>query len=87
MVTKTKTSGTKEAAVKSEASVKDKAEPLVNGENKIADEETSVEVIEKSAVEDIMIASSEKVITETMTSSEQVLVTTESSEVLVNGDH
>ncbi|XP_064117081.1 LOW QUALITY PROTEIN: mucin-2-like [Macrobrachium nipponense] len=90
MVTKSKTSqaGTKETSVKTktEASVIAKAEPLVNGENKIADEETSVEVLEKCAVEDIMQASTEKMIAETM-SSEQMVVTTETTEVLVNGDH
>ncbi|XP_066938816.1 mucin-5AC-like isoform X4 [Macrobrachium rosenbergii] len=90
MVTKSKTSqaGTKETSVKTktEAAVIAKAEPLVNGENKIADEETSVEVLEKCAVEDIMQASSEKIIAETM-SSEQMVVTTETTEVLVNGDH
>ncbi|XP_047499177.1 uncharacterized protein LOC125045780 isoform X2 [Penaeus chinensis] len=93
LVTKTKTAGTKTAATKaekSEATVLETSEPVVNGENKIADEETSVEVIEKCAVEDIMKASSEKVITEssqTMTTSEQVVVTTETTEVIVNGDH
>ncbi|XP_068200874.1 serine-rich adhesin for platelets-like [Palaemon carinicauda] len=90
LVSKSKTSqaGTKETSIKTktEAEVITQAEPLVNGENKIADEETSVEVIEKSVVEDIMQASSEKIITETM-SSEQMVVTTETTEVLVNGDH
>ncbi|XP_042878609.1 mucin-17-like [Penaeus japonicus] len=93
LVSKTKTAGTKTTAAKaekSEATVLETSGPVVNGENKIADEETSVEVIEKCAVEDIMKASSEKIITEssqTMTTSEQVVVTTETTEVIVNGDH
>ncbi|XP_042229741.1 flocculation protein FLO11-like isoform X2 [Homarus americanus] len=91
--TKTATTGGKISAVKADKTeVIDTIQPVVNGENKIADEETSVEVIEKCVVEDIMQASTEKVFTEsslTMTSSEQVVATasTETTEVIVNGDH
>ncbi|XP_069169048.1 uncharacterized protein [Procambarus clarkii] len=93
MVSKTKTTTTGEKVVSEKT---DKAEvigaiqPVVNGENKIADEETSVEVIDKCAVEDIMQASTEKVFTQsslTMTTSEQVVTTTDTTEVIVNGDH
>ncbi|KAK8732938.1 hypothetical protein OTU49_006672 [Cherax quadricarinatus] len=92
VVSKTKTSATggKVESVKAgKAEVIETIQPVVNGENKIADEETSVEVIEKCVVEDIMQASTEKVFTESshiMTTSEQV-VTTETTEVIVNGDH
>ncbi|XP_071543855.1 uncharacterized protein [Panulirus ornatus] len=89
--TKTTTAGAKVDSVKANKSeVIGTIEPVFNGENKIADEETSVEVIEKCAVEDIMQASTEKIFSEsslTMTTSEQVVTTTDTTEVIVNGDH
>ena len=50
--------------------------PVANGEDKISHEETSVEVIEKFAAEDVIQCST----------SEQV-ISTEAVEVIVNGDH
>lgn len=57
---------------------------VVNGENKIAHEETSVEVVEKCAAEDTVMT--EKVLAEALTTTTQV-ITTETTEVIVNGDH
>ncbi|KAK7076935.1 hypothetical protein SK128_004006 [Halocaridina rubra] len=74
------------AKTKTDDAVIESGEPVVNGENKIANEESSVEVIEKCAVEDNMQASAEKVISETV-SSEQLIVSSETTEILVNGDH
>ncbi|XP_050714608.1 proteoglycan 4-like isoform X3 [Eriocheir sinensis] len=77
----TKTSGTKTKTTSAAASAKvEKSEVTVssvaNGENKIAHEETSVEVIEKCAAEDILQCST----------TEQV-INTEPVELIVNGDH
>lgn len=77
----TKTSGTKTKTTSTAASAKvEKSEVTVssvaNGENKIAHEETSVEVIEKCAAEDILQCST----------IEQV-INTEPVELIVNGDH
>lgn len=98
MVSKTKMTTTAggEKTTAGKTQVIETMEPVVvNGENKITDEETSVEVIDKCAVEDIMqvAASAEKILTEnsslTVTSSEQMVTTTETTttEVIVNGDH
>lgn len=79
----TKTAGTKTKTTTAAASTKvEKSEAIVgsvaNGENKIAHEETSVEVIEKFAAEDILQCST----------TEQVINTnTETVELIVNGDH
>lgn len=77
----TKTSGTKTKTTTAAASAKvQKSEVTVssvaNGENKIAHEETSVEVIEKCAAEDILQCST----------TEQV-INTEPVGLIVNGDH
>lgn len=56
---------------------------VVNGENKIAHEETSVEVVEKCAAEDTVMT--EKVLAEALTTTQ--VITTETTEVIVNGDH
>lgn len=77
----TKTSGTKTKTTAATASAKvEKSEVIVgsvaNGENKIAHEETSVEIIEKCAAEDILQCST----------TDQV-INTETVELIVNGDH
>lgn len=77
----TKTSSTKTKTATAAASTKvEKSEVIVgsvsNGENKIAHEETSVEVIEKCAAEDILQCST----TEQVNNTEPV-------ELIVNGDH
>ncbi|KAK3879027.1 hypothetical protein Pcinc_016371 [Petrolisthes cinctipes] len=79
----TKTSPGKAAAI-IEASG---ATTVVNGENKIAHEETSVEVVEKCAAEDTVMT--EKVLDEALSSATTTtqVITTETTEVIVNGDH
>lgn len=75
-----KTSATKTKTVAAASAKVEKSEVTVgsvaNGENKIAHEETSVEVIEKCAAEDILQCSS----------TEQV-INTEPVGLIVNGDH
>lgn len=78
----TKTAGTKTKTATAAASTKvEKSEAIVgsvaNGENKIAHEETSVEVIEKFAAEDLQCSTTEQVIN----------TNTETVELIVNGDH
>ncbi|XP_045134817.1 flocculation protein FLO11-like isoform X3 [Portunus trituberculatus] len=79
LVSKTSTTKSKTAAAATSSKVQ-KSEvilaPVTNGENKIAHEETSVEVIEKCAAEDVVQCST----------TEQV-ISTETVEVIVNGDH
>jgi len=72
--------GTKTSPVKATPVIEAASATVVNGENKIAHEETSVEVVEKCAAEDTV-----QVITEAMTT--QQVITTETTEVIVNGDH
>lgn len=78
LVSKTSTTKTKAAAATSSKVQKSEVigGPVANGENKIAHEETSVEVIEKCAAEDVIQCST----------TEQV-ISTETVEVIVNGDH
>ncbi|XP_076038176.1 uncharacterized protein LOC143023514 isoform X3 [Oratosquilla oratoria] len=97
-----KTTGTKTKITEVAASATEvKMEPILNGENKIVDEETSVEVVEKleaekssitstEVVEESSITSSqvvEKIICETSSSEQVVTAEQMSTELLVNGDH
>ena len=77
-MSKTSTTKTKAAAAASSKIQKSEviSAPVANGENKISHEETSVEVIEKFAAEDVIQCST----------TEQV-ISTEAVEVIVNGDH